>query len=159
MFKYEVEIWCLLVLCGYVVVYIGVYMKVGDVFGCIGVWVGQYGLIGLGVKMIGIFYDDLDMMFEVQLCVKVCLMLVDGVLDVVFVLLVECVMIVGGEYVVLLYMGLYVDLKMVYQWFYGDWLCYLGCEVVDVLLFELYFNMLMDMVLVDLCIEIYLLLC
>jgi AraC family transcriptional regulator len=109
-------------------------MEIGKAFDQLFGMLGSRGLIGPGMRMVAIFYDDPSAVPESQLRSRAGAVLgrSDGSL--------ETTQIEGGPYAVLRHKGPYVDLKAAYQWLYGTWLVNSGREAGDAPVFEEYMN-------------------
>ena len=116
--------------------HIGPYTEVSTAWRRLYEWAGRNGLLGPGVRNIGITHDDPQLTPSDRIRYDACLTLdaepgpADG--DIV------AATIAGGEYAVIEHVGGYESLSESYRRLYGEWLPASGREPADVPAFELY---------------------
>jgi len=116
--------------------HIGPYTEVSTSWRRLYEWAGRNGLLGPGVRNIGITHDDPQLTPSDRIRYDACLTLdakpgpADG--DIV------AATIAGGEYAVIEHVGGYEFLSESYRRLYGDWLPASGREPADTPGFELY---------------------
>ena len=117
--------------------HVGPYTQVGATWGRLMAWAGMRGLLGPGMKLIGIVHDDPDVTPPDKVRYDAAVA-VDrpvqpegefGVME-----------IAGGSYAVVLNKGPYDGLGKTYQRVYGGWLPKSGYRLRDVPAFEQYLN-------------------
>lgn len=94
-------------------------------------------LFSAGIEHIGIYYDDPKITESNNLRSDVCLAIRKPVLPKDGIDVKE---IPGGRYAVFLYQGPYVNLGIVYDKIYSEWLPTSGCELRNIPIFEKYCN-------------------
>jgi AraC family transcriptional regulator len=117
--------------------HVGPYNQVGATWGRLMTWAGMRGLLGPGMKLLGIVYDDPDVTppdkvrYEAALAVSVAVQPEGefGVME-----------FPAGSYGVAVHKGPYEELGKSYQRIYGGWLPKSGCHLRDVPAFEQYLN-------------------
>ena len=117
--------------------HVGPYHEVGATWGRLMSWAGRRGLLGPGMKMIGIVHDDPDVTpadkvrYDAAVAVSRPVQPEGdfGVLE-----------LAGGSYAVTMYKGPYEGLGKVYQKIYGGWLPQSGRQLRDAPAFEQYLN-------------------
>lgn len=107
--------------------------QVGKTWGRLMIWAGMRGLLGPGMRMLGIVHDDPEVTPPEKLRYDAARP-VDpqgefGVMD-----------LAGGRFAVTTHRGPYKTLGRTYQRLYGSWLPRSGHEVRDVPAFEEYLN-------------------
>ena len=103
--------------------------------------------------VIGIYDDDPFAIPEKHLHSRACLMFeTDLKLEPPF----SKVEIRGGLCAVLRHQGPYADMRLAYQWLYGQWLLQSGQQVANAPVFEVYLNHPRDTAPADLLVDIYL---
>jgi AraC family transcriptional regulator len=115
----------------------GDYNKIGDAFEKLGAWAGSRGLINGESRMIGIFYDDPDVVAQTALRSHACLTKPAGASPE---LPYETVSLPGGTYARAVHKGPYADLHAFYQKLFREWLPTSGREPADGPCFEDYLN-------------------
>ena len=117
--------------------HVGPYPQVGATWGRLMSWAGMRGLLGPGMRMIGIVYDDPDVTpidkirYDAALVVNrpVAPQGEFGVTE-----------IPGGKYAVFTHQGPYETLGRSYERFFGGWLPKSGRELRDAEVYEEYLN-------------------
>ncbi|MGA2194880.1 MAG: AraC family transcriptional regulator [Bryobacteraceae bacterium] len=117
--------------------HVGPYTQVGATWGRLMAWAGMRGLLGPGMRLIGIVHDDPDVTpadkvrYDAAVTVNRPVQPEGefGVLEVT-----------GGRYAVVVHKGPYQELGKTYQRLYGGWLPKSGCQLRDVPAFEQYLN-------------------
>lgn len=117
--------------------HVGDYDQVGGTWGRLMAWVGQQGLFGPAMKMIGICWDDpaITPVDKVRYDAAVAVnrpVQPQGEVGVQE--------IAGGEYAIVLHKGPYQTLGTTYDRIFGSWLPKSGREVRDLPAFEIYLN-------------------
>lgn len=115
----------------------GSYMEIDRGFAKLFGTLGARNLLGPGLRMIGIYYDDPASVAEADLRSRAAIV-APSPLPAEPPL--EPVSIVGGEYAVLRYQGPYADMRGAYAWLYGTWLPQSGREPADAPCIEEYLN-------------------
>ncbi len=115
----------------------GSYMEIDRAFGKLFGMLGARNLLGSGLRMIGIYYDDPASVAEAELRSRAAIV-ASSALPIEAPL--EPVTIVGGEYAILHYKGPYADMRGAYNWLYGTWLPQSGREPADAPCIEEYLN-------------------
>ena len=115
----------------------GPYMQIGQAFDRLIGWCGANDLIDGDLRMIGIYYDDPNVVPENQLRSRAGIV-PGGSLpsDAPF----ERTQVAGGSYAALRHKGPYADMRAAYQWLYGQWLLPSGHQAADAPCFEEYLN-------------------
>jgi AraC family transcriptional regulator len=121
--------------------HLGPYDQVGATWGKLMSWAGRHGLLGPGMKLIGLVHDDPDVTpadkVRYDAAVTVSRPVEPegefGVME-----------IPGGSYAVFVHKGPYEGLGKTYQRIYGGWLPQSGRTVRDTPPFEQYLNSPMD---------------
>jgi AraC family transcriptional regulator len=117
--------------------HVGTYAQVGATWGRLMAWAGMRGLLGPGMKLIGIVHDDPDVTPEDKLRYDAAVVVTRpvqpegefGVME-----------IPGGRYAVVTHKGPYETMGKTYQRIYGGWLPKSGYALRDVPAFEQYMN-------------------
>lgn len=117
--------------------HVGPYAEVGATWGRLMTWAGMRGLLGPGMRLIGIVHDDPDVTAPDKVRYDAAVTVsrpVDpegefGVME-----------LGGGRYAVVLHKGPYEGLGRVYQRIYGGWLPRSGYALRDAPAFEQYLN-------------------
>lgn len=115
----------------------GAYMEIGRAFEKLFGTLAARNLLAPGLRMIGVFYDDVASVPEGELRSRAAIVAPsappsDPPL--------EPVTIAGGDYAVLRHKGPYADMKAAYEWLYGTWLPQSGREPGDAPCLEEYLN-------------------
>ncbi|MDW5313509.1 AraC family transcriptional regulator [Rhizobium sp. PL01] len=131
----------------------GSYMEIGRAFETLGGTLQARQLYRPGMKMIGLYLDDPDLVPEDKLRSFACM--TDGE-NVPAEAPLERKHLDGGEYAVLRHKGPYADMHKAYQWLYGAWLPQSGREVRDTVMFEEYVNNPREAAPTELLTDIYL---
>lgn len=135
----------------------GSYMQIGKAFDALMKWLAARDLLSPDIRMVGIFYDDPDVVAEAELRSKAGVILprlVEAEVEVAAPVAITAVR--GGTYAVLRHKGPYEDIAAAYQWLYGEWLAQSGREAADAPAFEEYLNTPQDTAPSELVTEIYL---
>jgi AraC family transcriptional regulator len=117
--------------------HVGPYSEVGDTWGRLMSWAGRRGLLGPGMKLIGIVHDDPDVTPSGKVRYDAGVTVTRpvqpegdfGVMD-----------LPGGTYAVVTHKGPYEGLSATYQKIYGGWLPASGRQLRDTPPFEQYLN-------------------
>jgi len=117
--------------------HVGPYSAVGATWGRLMAWAGMRGLLGPGMKLIGIVHDDPDVTppdkvrYDAAVTVNRPIQPEGefGVME-----------LAGGAYAVITHKGPYEELGKTYQQIYGGWLPTSGRQLRDVPAFEQYLN-------------------
>ncbi len=117
--------------------HVGPYNQVGATWGRLMSWAGPRGLLGPGMKMIGIVHDDPDVTPPDKVRYDAAVVVTRpvqaegefGVME-----------LPGGKYAVVTHKGPYDGLGKTYQQIYGGWLPKSGCQLRDSPAFEEYLN-------------------
>jgi len=117
--------------------HVGAYSGVGATWGRLMTWAGMRGLLGPGMKLIGLVYDDPDVTPAEKIRYDAAVTVSRpvqpegdfGVLD-----------LAGGSYAVIAHKGPYDLLAKTYQKIYGGWLPASGRHLRDAPAFEQYLN-------------------
>jgi AraC family transcriptional regulator len=115
----------------------GSYMEIGGAFEKLFGALGARNLLGPGLRMIGIYYDDPASVAETELRSRAAIV-ADSALPAEAPL--ESVTIIGGQYAMLRHKGPYADMRGAYDWLYGTWLPRSGREPADAPCIEEYLN-------------------
>jgi AraC family transcriptional regulator len=115
----------------------GPYIEIGRAFETLFGTFGARNLLGPGLRMFGIYYDDPASVAEAELRSRAAIV-AGGLLPVEPPL--EPATIVGGEYAVLRHKGPYADMRGSYAFLYGTWLPQSGREPADAPCVEEYLN-------------------
>ena len=115
----------------------GPYIEIGRAFETLFGTLGARNLLGPGLRMFGIYYDDPASVAEAELRSRAAIV-AGGLLPVEPPL--EPATIVGGEYAVLRHKGPYADMRGSYAFLYGTWLPQSGREPADAPCVEEYLN-------------------
>ena len=117
--------------------HVGPYDQVGATWGRLMAWTGRRGLLGPGMRLIGIVHDDPDVTPPEKVRYDAAVAVSRpvrpegefGVME-----------IAGGSYAVVTHKGPYLGLGKVYQRIYGGWLPGSGRQLRDAPAFEEYLN-------------------
>jgi AraC family transcriptional regulator len=115
----------------------GNYMDIGRIYGKIFGWAAQKGYLNEKTRVIGIAYDDPNVVAEKDLRSEACLMIGEEFKEEGDV---KRINISGGTYAVMEFIGPYAELHGAYAWFYGTWLKNNAVELADYYGFEEYMN-------------------
>jgi AraC family transcriptional regulator len=131
----------------------GAYMEIGRAFERLFGTLGARNLLGPGLRMFGIYYDDPASVPETDLRSRAAIVAavpfpIDPPL--------EPATVVGGEYAMLRHQGPYADMRAAYEWLYGTWLPQSGREPGDAPCVEEYLNTPRDTAPTELLSDIYL---
>ena len=117
--------------------HVGPYQEVGATWGRLMAWAGMRGLLGPGMKLIGIVQDDPDVTPSDKIRYDAAITVNRPVQPEGDIGLLE---IAGGKYAVLPHNGPYEGLGKAYQRLYGGWLPKSGYAPRDAPAFEQYLN-------------------
>jgi AraC family transcriptional regulator len=117
--------------------HVGPYSQVGKTWGRLMMWAGMRGLLGPGMKMIGIVHDDPDVTPSEKVRYDAAVVVTRPVQPEGDFGLME---LPGGDYATFTHKGPYDELGKVYQKIYGGWLPQSGRTLRDTPAFELYLN-------------------
>ncbi|EPE98131.1 AraC family transcriptional regulator [Rhizobium grahamii] len=117
--------------------HLGSYMQIGQAFETLFGTLHVRGLARPTMRMIGVYFDDPDIVPAEKLRSIACVS-TDG--DVAAAPPLQAQMLDGGEYAVLRHKGPYADMHKAYQWLYAEWLPASGRQLRDSLMFEEYLN-------------------
>jgi AraC family transcriptional regulator len=131
----------------------GSYLMIGRAFNKLYRWAQARNTTSDISQVIGIYDDDPFAIPEKQLHSRACLMFEQPVKLEPPLSRVE---IAGGLCAVLRHQGPYADMRLTYQWLYGQWLPQSGYLVADAPVFEVYLNHPRDTMPADLLVDIYL---
>ena len=131
----------------------GSYLMIGRAFNKLYRWAQARDTLKHITGVVGIYDDDPFAIPEKQLRSRACLMFETNVkLEPPF----SKVEIQGGLCAVLRHQGPYADMRLAYQWLYGQWLPQSGRQVANAPVFEVYLNHPRDTAPADLLVDIYL---
>lgn len=119
------------------VAHTGSYMSINQAFETLFRTLHARGLAKPGMRMIGVYLDDPDIVPVEKLRSIAC---VDADEDMRAERPLERRTIDGGEYAVLRHKGPYADMHKAYQWLYAEWLPKSGRQLRDSVMFEEYLN-------------------
>jgi AraC family transcriptional regulator len=131
----------------------GSYLMIGRAFNTLYRWAQARNTTGEIRQVIGIYDDDPFAIPEKLLRSRACLMFDH---EVKLEPPLSHVEIAGGLCAVLRHQGPYADMRLAYQWLYGQWLPHSGYLVADAPVFEVYLNHPRDTMPADLLVDIYL---
>ena len=131
----------------------GSYLMIARAFDRIFRFAQAHDFLARVTAVVGIYDDDPFSMPESQLRSRACLMIEDATVIKDDGLRVE---IPGGLCAVLRHQGPYADMRLAYQWLYGQWLPHSGYDAADAPVFEIYLNHPRDTAPTDLLVDIYL---
>ncbi len=117
--------------------HVGPYSQVGATWGRLMSWAGPRGLLGPGMKMIGIVHDDPDVTPQDKIRYDAAVVISRPVEPEGEIGTME---LPGGKYAVVTHKGPYDGLGKTYQQVYGNWLPKSGHELRDTPAFEQYLN-------------------
>jgi AraC family transcriptional regulator len=117
--------------------HVGPYGEVGATWGRLMMWAGMRGLLGPGMKMIGIVHDDPDVTPPEKVRYDAAVVVTRPVEPQGDVGAME---LPGGPYAVFTHRGPYDELGKTYQAIYGGWLPRSGRQLRDTPAFEEYVN-------------------
>ena len=131
----------------------GSYLMISRAFDKVFRWTRAKDLMNHLTAVIGVYEDDPFSIPEAQLCSRACLMFdhevqLDPSVQRIEISAITCA--------VLRHRGPYADMRLAYQWLYGQWLPGSGREVADMPVFEVYLNHPRDTTPADLLVDIYL---
>jgi len=150
---YEVEIRKLTRTRAATIPHKGSYMEIGRAFEKLFGTLAARNLLQPGIRMIGIFYDDVASVPEAELRSRAAIIGADSMpIEAPL----EPAIIAGGDYAVIRHKGPYADMKPAYEWLYGSWLPRSGREPGDAPCLEEYLNSPRDTPPADLLSDIYL---
>ena len=131
----------------------GSYLMIARAFDRVIRFARAHDLLSRVTAVVGIYDDDPFSTPESQLRSRACLMLdnAEVVEDET-----KRVEIQGGLCAVLRHRGPYADMRLAYQWLYGQWLPQSGYDAADAPVFEVYLNHPRDTAPTDLLVDIYL---
>ena len=129
----------------------GNYMNIGGAYERLFGRVAALGLLGPGIRMIGIYLDDPGAVSEEKLRSQAGL-LVEGPLPDTL----RTATVGGGDYATLRHKGPYSDMRAAYRWLFGTWLPQSGREPDDRPVLEEYLNSPRDTPPGDLLTDLYL---
>jgi AraC family transcriptional regulator len=115
----------------------GSYMQISKAFEMLFGTLYARGLAEPQMRMIGVYFDDPDLVPAEQLRSIACVAC-DSTIAIEPPL--EALSLDGGEYAVLRHKGPYADMHKAYQWLYAEWLPTSGRPLRDGLMFEDYLN-------------------
>lgn len=115
----------------------GSYMQISKAFEMLFGTLYARGLAEPQMRMIGVYFDDPDLVPAEQLRSIACVAC-DSTIAIEPPL--EALSLDGGEYAVLRHKGPYADMHKAYQWLYAEWLPTSGRQLRDGLMFEDYLN-------------------
>lgn len=150
---YEIAIRTLEPITAASVAHRGSYMEIGRAFEQLFGTLAARNLLAPGIRMMGIFYDDVAALPEAALRSRAAVI---GPVPVPAEAPLEPVTIAGGDYAVLRHKGPYADMKAAYEWLYGTWLPQSGREPGDAPCLEEYLNSPRDTKPAELISDIYL---
>jgi AraC family transcriptional regulator len=131
----------------------GSYLMISRAFDKVFRWAQAHDLMNHLTAVVGVYNDDPFSIPETQLRSRACLMFDHEVqLDPT----VNRIEIPAGPCAVLRHRGPYADMRLAYQWLYGEWLPKSGREVANIPVFEVYLNHPRDTAPADLLVDIYL---
>ncbi|KRB60203.1 AraC family transcriptional regulator [Rhizobium sp. Root708] len=117
--------------------HLGSYMQIGQAFETLFGTLHVRGLARPTMRMIGVYFDDPDIVPADKLRSIACVN-TDGGAAIAPPL--QAQMLDGGEYAVLRHKGPYANMHKAYQWLYAEWLPASGRQLRDNLMFEEYLN-------------------
>ncbi|MFS8125255.1 AraC family transcriptional regulator [Rhizobium sp. BR 250] len=115
----------------------GSYMLISKAFETLFGTLYARGLAGPDMRMIGVYFDDPDIVPADDLRSIAC---VTGVVTPMESEPLQRQPIAGGEYAVLRHKGPYADMHRAYRWLYAEWLPASGRQIGDGAMFEEYLN-------------------
>jgi len=117
----------------------GSYMSIGKSFDRLFMTLGSRNMIRPSMRMIGVYLDDPTKVPEAELRSQAGVVSDGhGALPVEEPLFTTTIR--GGDYAVLMYKGPYGDMRLAYDWLFGQWLPTSGREADDAPIFEAYLN-------------------
>jgi AraC family transcriptional regulator len=131
----------------------GSYLMIKRAFDALFRWARARDLLQDVTGVVGVYDDDPFAMPESQLRSRACLILERKVTPEPPLSRVD---VRAGPCAVLRHQGPYADMRLAYQWLYGEWLPRSGREVADAPVFEMYLNHPRDTLPSDLLVDIYL---
>jgi AraC family transcriptional regulator len=130
----------------------GSYMEIGKAFELLFGTVFARNLFNPACGMIGVYYDDPDVVPVESLKSHACITVDDAFpMDAPF----EKVILPAGPCAVLTHKGPYADMPKAYQWLFAGWLPQSGHTIRDIPMFEVYLNNPRDTPPKDLLTEIW----
>ena len=131
----------------------GSYMEIGRAFEKLFGALGARNLLGPGLRMFGIYYDDPASVPEAELRARAAIVAPSQIaIDAPL----EPITIAAGPYAMLRHKGPYADMRGAYDWLYGTWLPQSGREPADAPCLEEYLNTPRDTPPAELISDIYL---
>lgn len=131
----------------------GSYMSIGKSFDLLFTTLASRNLIKPALRMIGVYLDDPTSVPEAELRSKAGVAISDPIaVDAPL----TTTHIRSGEYAILKYKGPYGDMRVAYDWLFGQWLPTSGREAADAPIFEAYLNSPRDTPPTELRTDIYL---
>ncbi|MGI9492808.1 MAG: AraC family transcriptional regulator [Geminicoccaceae bacterium] len=115
----------------------GSYMQIDQAMGQLFSNLGTQKLLTLKSRMIGVFFDDPDLVPESELRSIACSPIAE---QAELTAPLEVTTLNGGAYAKLRYRGPYADMKEAYRWLFGVWLPESGYEAANAPAFEAYLN-------------------
>ena len=131
----------------------GSYLEIGRAFETLFGTLGARNLLGPGLRMVGIYYDDPASVAEAELRSRAGIV---AAKPLPVELPLEPATIIGGEYAMLRHRGPYADMRRSYDFLYGSWLPQSGREPADAPCIEEYLNTPRDTAPTELISDIYL---
>lgn len=150
---YEIEIRTLKPMRAATVPHQGSYMEIGRAFETLFGTLASRNQLAPGIRMIGIFYDDVASVAEAELRSRAAII---GPENLPIEAPLEPSIIAGGDYAVIRHKGPYSDMKPAYEWLYGFWLPQSGRDPGDAPCLEEYLNSPRDTPPAELLSDIYL---
>jgi AraC family transcriptional regulator len=130
----------------------GSYLMISRAFDKVFRWAQAHDLMNHLTAVVGVYDDDPFSVPEAELQSRACLMFDREVqLDPT----VRRIEIPAGQCAVLRHRGPYADMRLAYQWLYGEWLPNSGRDVANFPVFETYLNHPRDTAPADLLVDIY----
>jgi len=131
----------------------GSYMTIGKSYDLLFTTLAQRGLIRPDLSMVGVYLDDPTRVPETELRSHAAVVVSEpAIVDAPL----FTTQIQGGDYAVLKYKGPYGDMRVAYDWLYGQWLPSSARDVADAPVFEEYLNSPRDTPPTELRTDIYL---
>ncbi|WP_394780504.1 GyrI-like domain-containing protein [Undibacterium sp.] len=137
---YPVEIKTISPMQAITVDHTGSYMDIGKAFETLYGCLGARELFRPGMRSVAIFFDDPFSVEEALLRSRAGAVFEEDLPPEAIQAPLGQSRIDGGKYAVLRYKGPYADMRVAYQWLYGEWLQQSGQEPADIPVFEEYLN-------------------
>ncbi|GGC70843.1 AraC family transcriptional regulator [Undibacterium terreum] len=153
---YPVEIKTVPAIQAVTVDHTGSYMDIGKAFETMYGCLASRQLFRPGMRSIGIYLDDPFSVEEAALRSKAGVVFEGPIPAEALLAPLAASDVAGGTYAVLRYKGPYADMRVAYQWLYGEWLAQSGKEAADAPAFEEYLNNPRDTAPTELLTDIYL---